>query len=601
MSTKLPGRNPTAYLGIKETNPPELYFRNRAPLNTDAKPYDQGDIWVDQTNRHAYVLILKEGGVAFWEPCAGTGAAETLTGNAGGAVGPDGADNINVLGSGDILVTGNPGTNTLTLSDSSPIDVETATGNSGGAVPPDAGNNLNIVGTGIVNVVGTPGTNTLTISSTGGIDQQNIIYVGKHGNDGNDGFTIEKAKLTFGAALTAAAAIIPASVVCFDDGVYTENLTFESDVKVFAPNAELVGAHTLVDDCYLEFRKLTIPATLEGFTKADAGTSYIIADYMQLLGGVTTRGFRFITGNVVCHINTIEVQNRAEIIRNSSSGNFSLDFTDIIASTNNIAFQNVSPGEIHVSGERVTDSGGSLVLFRDVIGTGEICANISCIDVATLADINIGAVCNITTSLIKGVAAQTGTSRPQIGGSYIIQDVALDISQTWDITNPVTTNTLFSMTANGERTMPLQPCFAAYQAAPVLGVTGAGAVYVATFNTEEFDQNNDFDSVSTFTAPVAGRYQFNVTISLSNVTAAANNCEIRILNSAGPNYLVGDFNIGNYIDPTGFMRYSASALINLAAANTVTVTVTVTGEAGNTINYNGTITRENIFSGFLVC
>jgi len=42
---------------------------------------------------------------------------ETLTGNSGGAVGPT-ANNINVLGAGSITVTGNPGTSTLTITDS---------------------------------------------------------------------------------------------------------------------------------------------------------------------------------------------------------------------------------------------------------------------------------------------------------------------------------------------------------------------------------------------------------------------------------------------------------------------------------------------------
>ena len=40
---------------------------------------------------------------------------ETLTGNSGGAVGPT-ANNINILGTGSVVVTGNPGTSTLTIS-----------------------------------------------------------------------------------------------------------------------------------------------------------------------------------------------------------------------------------------------------------------------------------------------------------------------------------------------------------------------------------------------------------------------------------------------------------------------------------------------------
>jgi hypothetical protein len=46
---------------------------------------------------------------------AGLGAVLTLTGNAGGPVGPSGLGNINVIGGADINITGNPGTNTLTV------------------------------------------------------------------------------------------------------------------------------------------------------------------------------------------------------------------------------------------------------------------------------------------------------------------------------------------------------------------------------------------------------------------------------------------------------------------------------------------------------
>jgi hypothetical protein len=45
----------------------------------------------------------------------GSGFIATLTGDIGGPVGPDGVDNINIIGSGPITVTGNAGTNTLTI------------------------------------------------------------------------------------------------------------------------------------------------------------------------------------------------------------------------------------------------------------------------------------------------------------------------------------------------------------------------------------------------------------------------------------------------------------------------------------------------------
>lgn len=41
---------------------------------------------------------------------------ETLTGNTGGPVGPDGTFNINIVGVGGVTVTGNPATHTLEIS-----------------------------------------------------------------------------------------------------------------------------------------------------------------------------------------------------------------------------------------------------------------------------------------------------------------------------------------------------------------------------------------------------------------------------------------------------------------------------------------------------
>lgn len=46
--------------------------------------------------------------------------------------------------------------------------VVSLTGNAGGAVGPTVGGNINVVGSGTITVVGTPLTNTLTISSSGG-------------------------------------------------------------------------------------------------------------------------------------------------------------------------------------------------------------------------------------------------------------------------------------------------------------------------------------------------------------------------------------------------------------------------------------------------
>lgn len=51
----------------------------------------------------------------------GSGSVDTLTGNSGGAVGPDISNNINIVGTGAITVSGNALTNTLTIGSSNPF------------------------------------------------------------------------------------------------------------------------------------------------------------------------------------------------------------------------------------------------------------------------------------------------------------------------------------------------------------------------------------------------------------------------------------------------------------------------------------------------
>lgn len=115
---------------------------------------------------------------------------ETLTGNSGGAVGPDASHNINVVGDGvTVNVAGNPGTNTLTISASGTGTMQTLTGNTGGAISPVAGN-TNTVGTGSITIAGAG--NTLTTQLTGltshavlvGAGTATITNVGPTGSNG---------------------------------------------------------------------------------------------------------------------------------------------------------------------------------------------------------------------------------------------------------------------------------------------------------------------------------------------------------------------------------------------------------------------------------
>jgi hypothetical protein len=86
-------------------------------------------------------------------------AIDTLTGNSGGPVGPDGSGNVNVIGSGDVTVTGNPGTNTLTIS---------LTGSEAESFVTDSGTAVPVLG--VLNVLGGTGIVTSGAGNTVTID-----------------------------------------------------------------------------------------------------------------------------------------------------------------------------------------------------------------------------------------------------------------------------------------------------------------------------------------------------------------------------------------------------------------------------------------------
>jgi hypothetical protein len=277
MSTRLPGDNPTAYLGLKETNPPQLYFRNRAPLVTDSRPYDKGDIWIDEVALEGYTLARNIGGVATWIGMAGGVGLDTLTGNAGGAVPPDGADNINFLGAGGLTVTGNPGTFTLTVAPSGGGSVtETLTGDAGGAVGPDGVGNIDILGNtaGYLNGIqftGTPGANTMTA-----MDLRNItIYV-------VDAVAGQTEYQTVQAAINAANAA-GGGTVYIRPGVYIEDLVLYDAVDLTAAVATpagyqttITGVHTPPATGTMSIRNLALTSATDILNSAVAGTTTIV-------------------------------------------------------------------------------------------------------------------------------------------------------------------------------------------------------------------------------------------------------------------------------------------------------------------------------------
>ncbi len=107
-------------VGRTSSSPFVDVFQPRSPTTADIN-YPIQKKWLNTTTDELWELkaLPSSGGIttATWIKFGSATIVETLTGNSGGAVGPDGSNTINTLGTAnEITVTGNPGTNTLTWS-----------------------------------------------------------------------------------------------------------------------------------------------------------------------------------------------------------------------------------------------------------------------------------------------------------------------------------------------------------------------------------------------------------------------------------------------------------------------------------------------------
>src|SRR5690606_28130722 len=119
---RLNGINPLSYVGVNPYTPPGFYLRDRDPTADDNKNVIIGDLWLNSDAHNPplisdlWVLVdLGPNGATWRQFAGGGGGLDTLTGNTGGAITPDGANNINVVGNNAVglTVAGNPATNTL--------------------------------------------------------------------------------------------------------------------------------------------------------------------------------------------------------------------------------------------------------------------------------------------------------------------------------------------------------------------------------------------------------------------------------------------------------------------------------------------------------
>ena len=141
----------------------------------------------------------------------------------------------------------------------------------------------------------------------------------------------------------------------------------------------------------------------------------------------------------------------------------------------------------------------------------------------------------------------------------------------------------------GAVTMPYQPAFFAYLNSDQ-SVSSSSRTTI-TVNAERWDNNADFNTGNyTFTAPVTGRYQFNVGEGLYNLASGQNGAAF--LATSNRDYIFrGDVSANLY------SFYGGSIIVDMDANDTALIQVQSQADTSYTVQGD----YKTTFSGFLVC
>jgi len=294
-----------------------------------------------------------------------------------------------------------------------------------------------------INVANAAGSITITNTAIGGVNQSNIVYVGKHGNDANSGLFIEEAKLTFGAAITVAAGIVPAVVVCLDNGTYTENLTGVTEVDIYAPNAKIVGVHTVAEDEGWEFLTATAATGTTGFTynSAAATTSYLTLKQLVCEGtgiGIAATN----TCTVDIHIGIALIQTGAFL--SLSAASLVHIYVDAFQCATGTFITTSAAGNIYVLSKNLKNTGAGTLLTSTGGAAGtKVTIMATRVAFETLSNIDATVVAVLDVAKLEGTLAEAGAGAfARIGGATKIEGVPIgaSIASTGDFTTITTTN-----------------------------------------------------------------------------------------------------------------------------------------------------------------
>jgi hypothetical protein len=217
----------------------------------------------------------------------------------------------------------------------------------------------------------------------------------------------------------------------------------------------------------------------------------------------------------------------------------------------------------HITTVGSTTTTASTVIQSGTVGIGINATNGPISIASGTGQIDIGAsATNSTINLGTGAGVKVVT----LGSTTTTSSLALKYG-TGNFLLASASGNVMTATSAGLINYPLQSAFLAVLATTVTNKTGDGTNYSIVFDTEVFDQNSNFDGVSTFTAPVTGRYRFSMGLTFIGLTNAYLDAFIRFI-TTNRSYL------GNRINPAasfvsgGYLGLTFSVLTDMTAGDT---------------------------------
>ena len=195
---------------------------------------------------------------------------------------------------------------------------------------------------------------------------------------------------------------------------------------------------------------------------------------------------------------------------------------------------------------------------------------------------------------ISVIAATNGYSSLYLGDSVDTFVGGLEYNHNNDSMGIYANNKrVISVAPGGEVTMQYQPAFLVKKVTTQSDIS-INTTHTVTYQTEIFDQGGDFAS-NTFTAPVTGKYQFNVNIRIANIDISADyyHVHVRTSNLAWPVTLQAP----EFTSDPAYWSFNASILADMDAGDTAYVSVYQNNGAAQA-DIQGS--DDNNFSGYLV-